>query len=392
MTLLEGFALVPLAYWLLLALDRSRAWPHECRLEEAPPSGAPGESVVAIVPARDEAEVLPEALPSVLAQDHEPLAVVLVDDHSTDGTGDVARRLARETGRERRLRVVTAPDRPPGWTGKVHAMASGVAAVGAAGDAPEWFLFTDADIRHRPGSVRSLVAHAERHGFDMVSVMARLRAENFWERLLIPAFVYFFQLLFPFRRIRNPRSRIYGAAGGCVLARRAVLERAGGLAAIRSALIDDVNLGRILKGAGGRTWLGFDPGIESIRGYPDLADIWRMVARSAFDQLGYSYVLTALVFVGMMLVLVSPPLTLVLGIATGSALAIGASVAAWALSAVALYPSVRHHRVPAIYAALHPLASFFYALMTAGSAWDHFRGRGGQWKGRVHDAESNGVA
>ena len=385
MTTLEIFALGPLAYWLLLALDRDRAWPRECVLEDAPPRdpAQPAPSVTAVIPARDEADTLPEALPSVLAQDYEPLAVVLVDDHSGDGTAEVARRLARDAGRESRLRVVAAPDRPPGWVGKVHAMASGVAAIAAAGDAPEWILFTDADIRHRPGSVRSLVAYAERHGYDMVSIMARLRADNFWERLLIPAFVYFFQLLFPFRRIRNPRSRIYGAAGGCVLARRSVLERAGGLAEIRSAIIDDVNLGRILKRAGGKTWLGFDTGIESIRGYPGLDDIWKMVARSAFDQLGYSYAATALVFVGMMLVLVSPPFLLVAGLVAGSPIAVAASLGAWVLSAVALYPSVRHHRAPAFYAALHPLASFFYALMTAGSAIDHFRGRGGQWKGRV---------
>ena len=385
MTLLEGFGLLPLVYWLLLALDRGRAWPHECRLEDAPARdpAVPAPSVIAVIPARDESEALPDALPSVLAQDHEPLAVVLVDDHSTDGTAEIARRLARESGRADRLRVVAAPDRAPGWTGKVHAMASGVAAIAATGEAPEWLLFTDADIRHRPGSVASLVAHAEKHGYDMVSVMARLRAENFWERLLIPAFVYFFQLLYPFRRIRDPRSKIYGAAGGCVLARRAVLERAGGLAAIKSALIDDVNLGRILKRAGGKTWLGFDPGIDSIRGYPGLMGVWRMVARSAFDQLGYSYALTVLVFVGMMLVLVSPPVLLVLGLVAGSALTVIFSLAAWALSAVALYPSVAHHRAPAFYAGLHPLASFFYALMTAGSALDHLRGRGGQWKGRA---------
>jgi hopene-associated glycosyltransferase HpnB len=263
-------------------------------------------------------------------------------------------------------------------------MASGVAAIAAAGDAPEWILFTDADIRHRPRSVRSLVALGEREGFDMVSVMARLRADGFWERLLIPAFVYFFQLLYPFRRIRDPRSSVYGAAGGCVLARRTVLERAGGLASIRGALIDDVNLGRILKRAGGRTWLGFDPGIESIRGYPTLDDVWKMVARSAFDQLSYSYALTALVVAGMLAILASPPLTLAIALAAGESHPALWSAAAWTLSALALHPAVVHHRVPGIYAASLPLASLFYALMTASSAWDHFRGRGGRWKGRVH--------
>lgn len=389
MTPLEILALVPLAFQIGLALDRKRAWPHECRLDPAPPPRDPSRAapaVFAVVPARDEAEALPEALPSLLAQDHPDLRVVLVDDHSTDGTAEVARRLAHQAGREDRLRVVRAPDRPAGWSGKVHAMASGVAAIAAAGERPQWLLFTDADIRHRPGSVASLVAKAERDGLDMVSVMARLRATGFWERLLIPPFVYFFQLLYPFRRIRDPRSRVYGAAGGCVLARREVLERAGGLEAIRGALIDDVNLGRILKQAGGRTWLGFDPGIESIRGYPTLGDVWGMVTRSAFDQLGYSYALTAAVIVGMMLTLVSPPLVLAAALAGGAARATLFAAAAWALSAAALLPSVRHHRVAPLYAATLPLASFLYALMTAGSARDHLLGRGGRWKGRVHEA------
>jgi len=388
LTPLEILALVPLVCQIALRLDRKRGWPDECRLGDAPARDPtrPSPVVFAVIPARDEAKALPEALPSVLSQDYPDLKVVLVDDHSTDGTAEVARRLAREARREDRLRVISAPDRPPGWSGKVHAMASGVGAIAAAGEEPPWLLFTDADIRHRQGSIRSLVALAERETLDVVSVMVRLRAAEFWERLLIPPFVYFFQLLYPFRRIRDPRSRVYGAAGGCVLVRRAVLERAGGLERIRGALIDDVNLGRILKQAGGRTWLGFDPGIESIRGYPGLADVWRMVARSAFDQLGYSYAMTALVVIAIMLVLVSPPLVLAAALVAGAPTAALSAAVAWLLSSLAILPAVRHQRVPAAYAAALPLASLFYALMTAGSAWDHFVGRGGRWKGRVHQA------
>jgi hopene-associated glycosyltransferase HpnB len=386
LTALEILALVPLVFQIALRLDRKRGWPRECHLADAPPRdpSRPAPAVVAVIAARDEAEALPLALPSMLGQDYPDLRVVLVDDHSTDGTAEVARRLAREARREDRLGVIPAAERPPGWSGKVHAMASGVAAIATAGEKPPWLLFTDADIRHRQGSIRSLVAHAEHQGFDMVSVMVRLRTEGFWERLLIPPFVYFFQLLYPFRRIRDPRSRVYGAAGGCVLVARALLERAGGLERIRGALIDDVNLGRILKQAGGRTWLGFDPGIESIRSYPALADVWRMVARSAFDQLGYSYALTALVVIAILLVLVSPPLVLVAALAAGAPAAASAAAGAWLLSSLAILPAVRHQRVPAAYAATLPLASFLYALMTAGSAWNHFVGRGGRWKGRVH--------
>ena len=388
MTGLEILALVPLVYQIAVRIDRKRRWPYECRLE-TPPARDPSfaaPTVVAVVPARDEADTLPQALPSLLDQDYPSLRIVLVDDYSTDGTGEIARRLAGEGGREERLRVVAAPARPAGWSGKVHALASGIAAASRSGDEPRWWLFTDADIRHRRGSVSSLVGHAEREGFDLVSVMALLRTSSFWERLLIPPFVYFFQLLYPFRRVRDPRSRVFGAAGGCVLVGKEILERAGGLEAIRGALIDDVNLGRIVKRAGGKTWLGFDPGIESIREYRRLRDVWRMVARSAFDQLGYSYALTAAVVAGMTLTLVTPPLLLGAALATGAGRAALFAAAAWALSSAALLPAVRHQRVPSRYAATLPLASLFYALMTAGSAWDHFRGRGGRWKGRVHEA------
>ncbi len=450
----QALAFLTFAFWLGLALDRRRRWPAECRLEDRPSQGPAAGRVVAVVPARDEAEVLPSTLPSLLAQgvppglsdirsspaavripEHERgwrpsrrlavrassgarnrspeeraarlegcgpgldqgelagLEVVLVDDRSSDGSGDLAREIAGQGGWAGQLRVVAGREPPPGWSGKVHALALGVEAAcgGPPETRPEWLLLTDADIQHRPGALTALLARAQDGPYDLVSVMARLHAGSFWERLLIPPFVFFFQLLYPFRLVRDPASRVAAAAGGCVLVRRERLAAAGGLAAIRGALIDDVALARAVARAGGRLWLGFDPGIASVRPYRTLGEIWRMVARSAFVQLRTSYLLLLLTLAGLALLFVSPPvlaLAAVLALATGQPMPAGLvlipSLAAWGLATAALLPAVRHHRVPWPYALALPLASALYGLMTLTSALNHLRGRGNPWKGRSY--------
>lgn len=405
MSALEILALPPLVFWLLLALDRSRAWPRDHFLPPGAERPAPGSRVVAVVPARDEAAVLPDTLPTLLAQQVPAgcrFSVILVDDGSTDGTARVAREIAAEAGRGERLRVVPATPRPAGWAGKVHALACGVAAAteapdggpgegGEGGRAPDWLLFTDADVRHRPGSLAGLLAQAGR-GFDFVSVMARLHTRTFWEKLLIPPFVFFFQLLYPFRRVADPRSRVAAAAGGCILVRRRSLEAAGGVAAIRDAVIDDVSLARRVAAAGGRLWLGLDPGIASVRPYRGLGELWAMVARSAFTQLRYRWELLVLALVGLLVFVVAPPVVAAVaavvlgtgGTGDGAAVALAAALVAWALEAALLWPAVRHHRVAGGWAFGLPLAGLLYALMTFTSAWDHWRGRGVRWKGRAY--------
>ncbi len=365
MTYLAGIAL---AAWLYLLLGNGGYWLMRARL----PVGRDPErwlSVVAVVPARNEAGILPETLPSLLRQDYPgDFRVILVDDASTDGTGDVAKQLGD-------LRVVTGSGPPPGWTGKVAALAAGVAEAGE----PDFLLFTDADIAHPPDSVTALVRSAA--GRDLVSLMARLRTDTFWERAIVPAFVYFFAQLYPFDRVNRP-GRTAAAAGGCILVRRSALVAAGGLAAIRGALIDDVALGRLIK-RDGRIWLGLSTSVRSLRPYPRLADLWDMVARSAYTQLRHSPVLLAGTVIGLLVLYAVPPVLGVVGLVTGQWLTAAFGLAGWVLLAAGYLPMLRRYALSPAWAPLLPAVALLYAGMTVDSAWRHRRGRGGAWKGRT---------
>ncbi|WP_407702061.1 glycosyltransferase [Streptomyces toyocaensis] len=370
-----------LAAWLWLLLCQGGFWRTDVRL---PPLGAPDAwpGVCVVVPARDEAAVLPVSLPSVLAQDYPGRAeVFLVDDGSTDGTGDVARELARRHGGL--PLTVDAPGEPPaGWTGKLWAVRHGIALARARD--PEYLLLTDADIAHAPDSLRRLVAAARSGGFDVVSQMARLRVESRWERLVVPAFVYFFAQLYPFRWIGKTGARTAAAAGGCVLLRAGAAARARIPDAIRHAVIDDVALARAVKRSGGRIWLGLADGVDSVRPYPRLPDLWHMVSRSAYAQLRHSPVLLAGTVAGLTLVYLVPPVAVLAGAVTGSAAAAVLGAAAWLVMAGTYVPMLRHYRQPWWLAPLLPFTASLYLLMTVDSAVRHHRGRGAAWKGRTY--------
>ncbi|MET9760485.1 glycosyltransferase [Streptomyces sp. NPDC006372] len=367
--------------WLWLLLCQGFFWRTDVRL---PPRGEPDvwPSVCVVVPARDEAPLLPAALPSLLRQDYPGRAeIFLVDDGSSDGTGDLARELARRHG-GLPLTVGSPGEPPAGWTGKLWAVRHG---IGLARERdPEYLLLTDADIAHAPDSLRELVAAARAGGFDIVSQMARLRVESTWERFVVPAFVYFFAQLYPFRRIGGVGTRTAAAAGGCVLLRAEAAERARIPDTIRHAVIDDVALARAVKGSGGRVWLGLADRVDSVRPYPRLRDLWRMVSRSAYAQLRHNPLLLAGTVAGLALVYLVPPAALTAGLVTGNTAAAVTGGAAWLVMTGTYVPMVRYYRQPLWLAPLLPFTAFLYLLMTVDSAVQHYRGRGAAWKGRTY--------
>jgi hopene-associated glycosyltransferase HpnB len=388
MHVLWGLVGASLLMWIGVFAARGFFWRTSPRLEpQRAGAKASGCSVAAVIPARDEAKILPKTLPTVLGQDYSgPFRAVLVDDQSGDGTATAARSAADAISAGDRLEIITGEPLPAGWSGKVWAMHQGAARAMPV----EFVWFTDADIAHAPWVLGALIERAESGDLDLVSAMATLRVDSAWDRLLVPAFVYFFAKLYPFRFVGNPRRRTAGAAGGCVLVRWSALERAGGLAAMRSALIDDCSLGRLVKRAGGRLWLGFSLGVRSLRGYGSLSSVWEMVARSAYTQLGHSPLKLAGTVLGMLFLYALAPVACVGGAIAAAfgvpdSLPVAATAAAtWGLMAGSFIPLLRHHGVGWLIAPMLPVAGVLYTAMTVSSAWRHARGRGGAWKGRTY--------
>jgi hopene-associated glycosyltransferase HpnB len=333
-------------------------------------------TLAVVIPARDEAEMLPLSLGSLLAQDYAgKLSIVIVDDGSSDGTAKVAAAMAADATIE--VTVIHGKPPPPGWTGKVWAMQQGIAHVEGMSDRPDYLLLTDADIAYAPCAVSDLVARAMASRTVLTSLMVELNCASLSERALIPAFVFFFQMLYPFAWVNRSGAKTAAAAGGSMLVDRQALAKAGGIACISGALIDDCALASVMKRQG-PIWLGLSREVRSLRSYPHLGDLRRMIARSAYAQLRYSPLLLAVTISGMALTFLAPPILTIFGAYPTNAVA----AAAWALMTLAYLPILSFYRLSLVWAAALPMVALTYLAFTLDSAWLHWRGRGGLWKGR----------
>ncbi len=376
-------AFISLAIWCYLAIGRGGFWRLTERDDSDPPSPGIWPRVAIVVPARDEAEVIGKCLSSLLSQDYPgPCSVVLVDDNSSDGTADIARRVAAACDPGHRLTIVTGKPLPEGWTGKLWAVSQGMAAARSGGPV-DYFLLSDADIVYAPEMLRWLVAHSLAREAVLTSFMVKLRCDSAAERFLVPAFVFFFQMLYPFAWVNRRTHAVAAAAGGCILAHATTLQEIGGIETIRDALIDDCALARKLK-ARGSIWLGLTDRVRSIRSYPNWSDIAQMVSRSAYAQLGYSPIRLAGTVIAMTLTFVVPPVAAL----AGSQDASFAGLTAWAIMALLFVPTLRMYGVPRWRAVALPAIAFSYLMFTLDSAWQSIRGKGGFWKGRFQAARA----
>jgi hopene-associated glycosyltransferase HpnB len=365
--------------WIVITFFRGGFWQlraFEDSTRDTAPSAWP--RVVAVVPARNEAETISRCVESLVRQDYPgELRIVVVDDHSEDETGGRARAAAQRCGTSERVTILQGAALPQGWTGKLWALQQGVSA--AASIAPDFFWFTDADITHAPDTLKALVARAQAEGLELASLMVLLQANTFPERLLIPAFLYFFLMLYPPKWIADVKAKTAGAAGGCILLRGEVLDKIGGLTSIRGEVIDDCALARAVKCSGGRIWMGLSRSSVSLRSYDTFSEICDLIARTAFTQLGYSTLVLLGTIAGLLLTYFVPvaltfyPQPLVWGVA----------LAAWALMALTYLPATRFYGLSPLWAPLLPLAAMFYSYATCVSAVRFWRGSGGQWKGRA---------
>jgi hopene-associated glycosyltransferase HpnB len=370
-------ATIPLAIWIYLFFARGSFWQlHEDGTEPKPLGRWP--RVVAIVPARNEAQTIARAVTSLAKQKYlGEFSVLVVDDHSEDGTAEFAQKAAKECGAMEKIVVHSAAELPQGWTGKVWAMNKGVCA--ATKGAPDYFWLTDADIEHAPDTLQRLVSLAEHDSLDLASLMVLLQAKTFPERLLIPPFLYFFLMLYPPRSIADPKAGTAGAAGGCILLRSSALERIGGFAAIRGEVIDDCALARAVKKSGGKIWMGLTRASVSLRSYGSFAEIRDLIARTAFTQLRYSLFLLVATLLALFATYILPFLSFFEGEDPGWFLA----ATAICLMAVSFGVTVRFYNLKFLWALTLPIAATFYAYATCLSAVRYWFGRGAQWKGRA---------
>ena len=371
---------ISLTIWIVLTFFRASFW-HVRAFDGDGPSDESLSNwprVVTVVPARNEAETIERCVTSLVSQDYDgELKFIVVDDHSEDRTSALATNSAGSSARARAVTILQAAALQPGWTGKLWALQQGIA--GAESSQPEYYWLTDADIVHAPDTLRRLVARAEKQRLDLVSLMVLLQAKTIPEKLLIPAFLYFFLMLYPPKWIGDRNSKTAGAAGGCILVRRNALERIGGISAIRAEVIDDCALARAVKRSDGAIWMGLTRKSVSIRSYASFGEIRDLIARTAFTQLNYSAFVLLGTIAGMLVTYVAP----VVFLFHTAPVVERAGFAAWALMTVSYLPTVRFYGLSPLWAPLLPVAAIFYSYATVLSAVCYWMGRGGQWKGRV---------
>jgi len=366
-------AALPLLIWLYLLLLRGNFWDVSGELAPGDLPRIEGKRVCILIPARNEAAVIGPTIDSLTKQDFTGfLHIFLIDDNSTDGTAEAA-------GRAETLTIVSGKPLPPGWNGKLWALSQAVTAAYEL--APDYLLFTDADIVHGRTSLAQLIGLAETRGYDLTSLMVKLHCATFAEKALIPPFVFFFFKLYPPAWIRSPRPRTAGAAGGCILVRPEMLRKIGGLDAIRTEVIDDCAIARAVKRNGGRVWLGLTPQIVSTRSYDGAKEIGSMISRTAFNQLRHSSLLLAGAAVGLFITYLLPLVLLFSGNIAAAAL----GACAWLLMSLLYLPMVRFYRLSLLWAVTLPVAAAFYLGATFHSALRYWRGHGGIWKGRIQD-------
>jgi hopene-associated glycosyltransferase HpnB len=373
---LIAIALLPVAIWIVLLTARGGFWRVGPNLAPRGLPPPPVRKIAVVIPARDEAAVISDTLVSLQNQDYDSSAVhiYVVDDNSSDGTAERARSAVPGA-----VTVIGGKPLPAGWTGKLWALSQGITAALETG--PDYLLFTDADIRHDPHSLATLIAIAETQQYDLVSFMVKLSCSTAAEKLLIPAFVFFFFQLYPPAWIRDKNMRTAGAAGGCVLIRPGALRGIGGIAAIRGEVIDDCALARAVKRSGGRVWLGLTPATVSTRTYERFGDVGAMISRTAFNQLRHSALLLTGTVFGLVVTFLLPLALLFNGFTLAAIL----GAIAYGLMTIAYTPMVRFYCLPIWRAALLPVAAFFYMGATIASAIRYWRGVGGNWKGRAQD-------
>jgi hopene-associated glycosyltransferase HpnB len=369
--------------WSYLVLARGAFWRVKSAKTDAHDMRFSG-GIVAIVPARNEAALIGTVVTSLLNQSV-AMPVVLVDDESTDSTADVARQASEKAGKADSLVVIESKPLPAGWTGKLWALHQGIERARALN--PAWLMLADADVLHGPETVANLGLIAGHGHYDLASFMVKLHCESLPEKLLIPAFVYFFFMLYPPAWIRATRRSTAGAAGGCMLLRAEALERAGGLESIRGAVIDDCSMARLLKQHGGRLWIGLTDQSQSLRRYETFSDVEHMISRTAFNQLKHSSLLLLGTIAGMVITYLAPPALLL----TRSRLTIVLGAAAWAAMTVTYSAMVRYYRLNPAWALTLPLAALFYLGATMHSAVKYWNGTGGDWKGRVQDVHDRNI-